>query len=167
MERPTRAADYRSQGALSRDANIVASVRNKLTWNNLTNGLDIKVMSSDRKVTLSGMVDSAKSKETAGKLAMNTAYVSAVDNQLTVDKGFKRVASAEPVSDAWVSTKVKSSLLYSRFVDGLNIEVTTKEGVVMLSGQVDSAAERTLAVELAENVRGVKRVDATGLKARG
>lgn len=166
-QRPTRAPDYRSQSALARDANIVAGVRNKLVWNNQTNGLDIKVMSADRKVTLSGTVDSAKSKEIAGRLASNTAYVVAVDNQLMVKSDVKRIASAEPVTDAWVSAKVKSSLLYSRFVDGLNIEVTTKEGVVTLSGQVDSTAERTLAVELAENVRGVKRVEAGGLKARG
>jgi hyperosmotically inducible periplasmic protein len=71
---------------------------------------------------------------------------------------------AEPVvNDTWISTKVKSTLLLSRNVPGTAIEVDTNNGVVALSGTVDSTAERQLAIELARDIRGVRQVDASGL----
>mgnify|MGYP002143824622 CR=1 FL=1 len=66
-------------------------------------------------------------------------------------------------SDTWITTKVKSTLLYSSNVKGSDVEVTTKGGVVTLGGKLGSGAERALAVELADNVRGVKAVNAKGL----
>ncbi len=53
--------------------------------------------------------------------------------------------------------KVKSTLLYSSNVNDSAIEVNTNGGVVTLSGKV-GRAERELALELANNVRGVKSV---------
>lgn len=70
----------------------------------------------------------------------------------------------EQVEDGWITTKVKSTLLFSRSVDGLDIDVDTKEGVVALKGSVDSDLERQAAVELARDIRGVRRVDASGLR---
>ncbi len=67
------------------------------------------------------------------------------------------------ISDSWITTKVKSTLLYSSNVKGSDIEVTTNAGVVTLSGKLDTGVERALAVELAENVRGVKSVQAKTL----
>ena len=49
----------------------------------------------------------------------------------------------------------------------LNVDVDTRNGVVNLKGSVSSPQERALAVELAENVSGVKRVDASGLRVHG
>jgi hyperosmotically inducible periplasmic protein len=69
------------------------------------------------------------------------------------------------ISDTWITTKVKYTLLYSSNVAGSDISVTTEAGVVSLSGTVDSGAERALAIELARNIKGVNRVDATGLKS--
>ena len=65
--------------------------------------------------------------------------------------------------DGWITTKVKSTYAYSTNVDGSDISVTTNGGVVTLSGMVDSGAERALAIELAQNVRGVKSVHSKGL----
>jgi osmotically-inducible protein OsmY len=70
----------------------------------------------------------------------------------------------QAVSDSWITTKVKSTLLYSSNVVGSDIAVTTKMGVVSLDGKVSSGAERSLAIELAKNVRGVKAVNSTALK---
>ena len=54
--------------------------------------------------------------------------------------------------------------MYSRNVENDDISVDTKGGNVTLSGKVGSGVERALAVELAQNVRGVKSVNATALK---
>jgi len=63
------------------------------------------------------------------------------------------------VSDSWITTKVKSTLLFSSNVSGSEVEVTTRSGVVSLSGNLENGAEIALAIELAKNIRGVKRVD--------
>ena len=53
--------------------------------------------------------------------------------------------------------------MYSSNVNGSDIDVSTSAGVVTLKGKVDSGAERALAIELADNVRGVKSVRSEGL----
>ena len=62
------------------------------------------------------------------------------------------------MADGWITTKVKSTYLFSNNVDGSDISVNTDKGIVTLSGNVDSGVERALAIELAQNVRGVKSV---------
>ena len=108
----------------------------------------------------------------AGRLAMNTHGVVAVDNQLVVSGAKATTAdnvksatkeAGQDTSDVWITTKVKSTLMYSRNVDGSDIDVSTNNGVVSLSGKVDSGAERALAIELSNNVRGVKSVESKGL----
>ena len=80
------------------------------------------------------------------------------------DKAKSSTAQAgREIADSWITTKVKSTLLYSSNVKGSDVEVSTKAGVVTLSGKLGSGAERALAVELADNVRGVKAVSAKGL----
>ncbi len=41
--------------------------------------------------------------------------------------------------------------------------MSTNEGIVTLSGKVESGVERALAIELAQNIRGVKSVQAKEL----
>ncbi len=126
------------------------------------------------KVTLKGTVASAAAKDLAARLALNTRGVAAVDNQLVVKDAQPIAAAAKSatnragrdISDGWITTKVKSTLLYSSNVDGSDISVDTKNGEVTLAGKVDSSAEQALAIELAENVRGVKSVDAKGIVTR-
>lgn len=154
------------------DASISTAVKSKLLWSKNAEGLAAKVVTVAGKVTLTGTADSAASKSAAGSLAANTRGVSAVDNQLVVDSskkaakpttGNKPTTSGTDVSDGWITTKVKSTFMYSNNVDGSDISVTTNSGVVTLSGKLDSGAERALAIELAKNVRGVKSVQSKGL----
>jgi hyperosmotically inducible periplasmic protein len=67
------------------------------------------------------------------------------------------------VSDSALTTKVKSNLLADSVVGALAIDVDTTDGVVSLNGFVDNEQERTRAVQLAQAVSGVKRVDARNL----
>ncbi|MDO9625895.1 MAG: BON domain-containing protein [Pseudomonas sp.] len=153
------------------DATLVATVKSKLLWNSNTEGLDIKVASNNGVVTLSGSAPTPAAKELAGRLAANTNGVRQVQNQLTVSAADTNAAKAQQaatdagaaISDAWISSKVKSSLLYSRNLDGLNISVTTKAGQVTLGGSVLSEAEKQLAIETTRNIRGVQAVEAAGL----
>ena len=75
--------------------------------------------------------------------------------------------AGQAISDVWITSKVKSSFIYSRNLDGLDISVTTKDGQVSLGGSVSSSAQKQLAVETARNIRGVRGVNADALKVAG
>ena len=74
--------------------------------------------------------------------------------------------SAQPVSDSWITTKVKADLLVTEETKGLDINVTTTNGVVTLSGKLDSQAQVDKAVAVARSIKGVKSVDATTLTVK-
>jgi len=169
MPKPSAEPGY---GERIEDSSITAAVKSKLLWNRHTEGLSAKVETRRGRVTLSGTADSAAARDAAGRLAMATRGVVSVNNQLVVDSGKPTAADSAKsttseakgdMADTWITTKVKSTLLYSSNVAGTDINVSTQNGIVTLSGKVSSGAERDLAVELAQNVRGVKSVDAKGL----
>lgn len=169
---PPAASVDRGYGEVIDDVTINASVKSKLVWSKHTDGLATDVDTKRGKVTLTGTADSAAARDLAGRLAMNTRGVVAVDNQLVVKSAKPSGAdtakssateAGKDVADSWITAKVKSTYLYSSKIDGSDITVNTKGGIVTLSGKVDTGAERELAIELAQNVRGVKSVKAKGL----
>ena len=166
--KPADKSATRAYGESIDDATITASVKSKLLWSRYTDGLTTDVDTKNGKVTLIGSADSAAEKELAKSLALNTKGVVSVDNRLVVkaNKAEAKVAgkdSQHEISDTWITTKVKSTYGYSSNVDGSDISVSTVNGVVSLSGKMDSGTERALAIELARNVRGVKSVNSTAL----
>lgn len=182
-EKPvTNAAPVGSYGEVIDDATITVAVKSKLLWSKHTDSLKTTVETKSGRVTLSGTADSAAARDLAGRLAANTRGVISVRNMLKVVPAVKAAAATtstvtgapagsvlpqvstakaeQAVSDTWITTKVKSTLLYSSNVSGADITVTTVAGVVTLKGKLDSGAERALAIELAQNVKGVKSVNA-------
>ena len=163
---PAQSSD-RSYGEVIDDATITSQVKSKLVWSKNTEGLSTNVTTKRGKVSLVGTADSAATKDLAGRLAMNTRGVVSVDNQLVVTSPSVAKTSTqeagEDMSDGWITTKVKSTFMFSSNVDGSEISVNTDKGIVALSGKVDSGAERALAIELAQNVRGVKSVNSKAL----
>ncbi len=72
--------------------------------------------------------------------------------------------SNQPVTDTWITTKVKSSLLADSDVSGLKIEVDTVDGVVFLTGNVENKTQADEAKRIAGEIDGVNRVDDSKLK---
>ena len=62
------------------------------------------------------------------------------------------------IDDGVITTKVKSALLADDTVKGLDINVDTAQGVVRLSGAVDSQTQVDMATQIAKGVEGVKDV---------
>lgn len=153
------------------DLNTTARVKSKLLWNRNTSGFSVNVSTKDGHVLLEGTADSEAARDLAGRLASNTDGVRTVDNQINVDPNVETESrsrdAGDVISDSWITTKVKSTLVFSSNVSGTDIDVETKDGVVSLKGHVASAAEKELAVKLAEDVRGVESVDAGGLEVVG
>jgi len=168
---------YETQSDLAQrfeDATTTATVKSKLLWNRHTEGLNIGVETRVGVVTLTGTAQSAAAKDLAGRLARNTDGVRSVENDIQVD-GEKTLSAkaqdtardvGDEVSDAWITSKVKSSFLLNPNLKGMDIRVQTRSGDVTLSGVVNSGAEKDLAEEIAKNIRGVGKVDISGLQVQ-
>lgn len=96
-----------------------------------------------------------KTKEAAKKAAdavKDTKVVVKDDTTPQVKKGIGVMTDAE------ITSAVKTKLLGDTAVAGLKIDVDTEKGVVTLTGPVRSAAEKAEALRLARTTKGVSRV---------
>ena len=113
----------------------------------------IKTESKNGAVILTGTVAEDSHKTLAENTVASLPGVKSVDNQLKI----KGESPAEH-SDAWIGMKVKSSLLFHRNVRATKTDVNVKDGVVILSGEASSEAQKELATEYAKDVDNVKEV---------
>jgi len=74
--------------------------------------------------------------------------------------------SETPVTDTWITTKVKGDLLVTEEVKGMDINVSTTNGVVTLAGLLDSSAQVDKAIAIAKAIKGVKGVETKALKVK-
>jgi len=74
--------------------------------------------------------------------------------------------SAQPGTDAWITTKVKAELMATKGIPSTDISVTTNNGIVTLSGVVDSKAQVQKSIAVAKAVKGVHKVDSSALTTR-
>lgn len=149
------------------DATVTAAVKSRLLSNRDTHGMAIKVDTKANAVTLSGNVESEKEKKTAEQLAYQTSGVRTVNNNITVSKTesasrarlgeSKDMATA--MNDGWISTKVRSLLMFTDDFPGSDVNVTTTNGVVTLEGYSRNAQQRSLIAQEVGEVAGVKSVD--------
>ncbi len=102
----------------------------------------------------------------ASALALALVVSTASAGTATGEQTKAHEESAQPVSDSWITTKVKADLLVTEETKGLDINVTTTNGVVTLSGKLDSQAQVDKAVAVARSIKGVKSVDATTLTVK-
>lgn len=89
---------------------------------------------------------------------LSTAYAA--------DSDTSAKSSQQPASDTWITTKVKTELATTEGIKSGDISVTTKNGLVTLSGTVNSKAQVQKSIALAKAVKGVRDVDASALNSR-
>ena len=135
------------------DDRIEASAKKSHVFKTHLKNDSIKTESKDGVVTLTGTVASSSNKSLAEDTVESLPGVKSVDNQLKV-KG----ESLAEHSDGWVSTKVKTTLLFHRNVSASGTDVYVKDGVVSLRGVAKSQAQKELTSEYARDVEGVKEV---------
>src|SRR5262245_59714953 len=72
--------------------------------------------------------------------------------------GIVLLAAACAQPDPVITGKVKATMAVDSTVKAAQIEVTTKDGVVTLSGNINSQEEKDRAMEIARTTKGVKSV---------
>jgi len=134
------------------DDRIESSAKKSYVYKTYLKDDDIKIESKNGAVTLTGTVSEESHKSLAKETVAGLPGVKSVDNKLEI----KGERPAEK-SDAWLTTKVKTTLLFHRSVSATT-EVDTKDGIVTLKGEAASQAEKDLTTEYAKDVEGVKDV---------
>jgi len=114
----------------------------------------VVVTSFNYTVLLTGEVPSAEAKAQAGKVVVGVPQVKAVVNELQV-AGASSAASRS--SDAYITSKVKSSFLGNGVFRPTDVKVVTEAGVVYLLGLV-THEEADAATSITRGTGGVQKV---------
>jgi osmotically-inducible protein OsmY len=143
---PLRASDT--------DDRIESAAAKSYTFKTYLKDDSIKVESKDGVVTLTGTVADASHKSMAENTVASLPDVKSVNDQLKIN-------GDQPAehSDAWITTKVKTALLFHRNVSATGTTVYTKNGVVTLQGEASSVAQKELTTEYARDIDNVKSVN--------
>lgn len=148
-----------SSFAENSDGWIALKVRSRLLVKANVSAANTKVDVKDGVVTLTGTAANAAQKELTEAYARDVEHVKSVRNEIVINDSLASDRTVgDVVDDASITSQVKYSLLTHRSTSGLKTKVRTNEGVVILSGEAASDAEKALATKLAEGVRGVKSV---------
>jgi len=142
---PLRASDM--------DDRIESAAKKSHVFNTYLKDDAIVTQSKGGVVTLTGTVAATSHSYLAESTVESLPGVKSVNNQLKV-----KSAAAEEHSDAWLGLKVKSALAFHRGVRASTTDVNVRNGVVALSGEASSQAQKDLTTEYAQDVEGVKSV---------
>jgi len=143
----------RSIGTAIDDAGAGAEIKAKLISRGGYGEVNVKV--TDHVALLTGRVQTPEMRVTAERVAWSSSRVSEVANELNIEPpgGFRANAS-----DAWITTKARTSLTTSRIVRGLNFNIETYNGVVYLMGIARTQAELEEATRRISYIKGVNQV---------
>jgi osmotically-inducible protein OsmY len=135
------------------DSRIESSAAKSYVFKTYLKDDSIKTDSRDGVVTLTGTVTRASDKSLAEDTVEGLPGVKSVNNQLVV-------SGEQPAehSDTWIGLKVKSALLFHRNVSATGTTVNVTNGIVTLTGQASSSAEKELTTEYAKDVDNVVQV---------
>jgi hyperosmotically inducible periplasmic protein len=186
MATPAPAQATRDATAMMNDAWITTQIHAKFFLDPDIKSRNINVDTTTGIVTLRGEVHSAaehnqalaKAKATEGvKRVIDKLTITPGDRPITADIRDKAAASlprdkeqikaqaktaadrvGKEISDTWITTQIEAMYFLDREVKGMEIHVTTKGGMVTLSGAVDSEAVRRKAIADARSIEGVKQV---------
>ena len=151
------------------DSQITASIQSKYYIDERIKGRRINVSTSSGVVTLSGEVGDEAERSEALLLARTTDGVKRVEDSLTVTAAQPAASSSStaaspssaavtPGGDETLSARVQSGLSSDAQMKGAAIDVTAKNGVVLLQGTVSSNAAKQRALTVARGTDGVTQV---------
>lgn len=139
------------------DSTLTAKVKAALVDHESIKSTDISVKTDQKVVTLSGFVESQAQAEEAVKVAKGVEGVTSVSDKLHV-RDSKNTSVKGYAGDTAITSEVKAKLLADDIVPSRKVKVETTDGVVQLSGTVDSQAQSDRAESIAKAIDGVKSV---------
>ncbi len=142
-------------GGTMSDSNLCTKVKMNLYNFNADLHAKVSVSVQNQEVLLTGVVQDASWPQEAERLAKSVDGVKSVINNIETE-GEEGLGSMS--SDSWITTRVRSSLLFEKDLYSLNYTVETVNGTVYLTGVGQDETEINRVVEIARNVGSVKKV---------
>jgi osmotically-inducible protein OsmY len=150
----------------SDDARITSSIQSKYFMDERIKGRHIEVATDGGVVTLNGEVGDETERAEALLLARTTEGVKRVEDSLTVTAGQPSATTstaasptaAAPAGDETLTARIKSQLSSDTQIKGAPLDVSAKNGVVLLQGTVTTKAAKQRALTLARGTDGVTQV---------
>lgn len=140
------------------DTLLSAQVKSALLADPEIKALDFNVVTHKGEVQLSGFVENQAQLDRAMEITRNIEGVKTVDDR-TARKTAATPNFSERMDDGVMIASIRAGLLADAETRGGNISVTTHLGEVQLSGFVESEKQMARAVEIAQAVQGVQKVD--------
>lgn len=147
------AADRRTTGTQVEDEGIELRAANRLR-EALGDSVHVNVTSYNRQVLLTGEVPSAAAAQQVEQIVQGVDNVISVVNDLGV---MAHSSLSQRTSDAYISTKVRASLVDAKDLSANWFKVLTERNVVYLMGIV-TPREAKRSAEIARGVDGVRKV---------
>lgn len=147
------AADRRTSGTYIEDEAIELKAKKSL-MQELNENVHANVTSFNRNVLISGEAFSEKAKARAEEIVKNIDNVRSVTNELVVAPN---TTLANRSNDAFITSKVKASMLKQNRFPPNYVKVVTENRVVFLMGMV-TQQEAAAAAEIASSISGVEKV---------
>lgn len=132
------------------DRDIAFAVENQFLFDKSVPWHAVDAVVKDGVVTLTGTVSNLLDKERATVLAQSVRGVQSVTNNLVIN--------APKRADTAIRTDVEAALKADAAADAYEVTTEVNDGVVTLTGKVQSHAEDKLASNLAKGVQGVREV---------
>ena len=152
----------KSEYAEHSDSWIALKIRSKLLVKGNVSATATKVEALQGVVTLTGTADNIAQKELTEVYAKEIEGVKSVKNEIVVKASVPSATTVgEKIDDASITSQVKFALLSHKSTSALKTKVTTNDGVVSISGEASTDAEKSLVTKLAQDVRGAKSVGNT------
>ena len=136
-----------------KDAKIESTFKNTSVYKNLLIEDSVRANAKNGVVTLTGNVHTDNVKDLTEEAVLNIPGVTSVNNKLKIESD-----GSVKSSDAWISKKVKMSLMFHRHIESGKVDVLVNDGVVTLRGDASGLAQRDLITEYAKDIDGVKEV---------
>jgi hyperosmotically inducible protein len=154
----TNKLDVKGKPADKSDEWLMTKVKSTLLFHKNVSVLT-EVSAKDGVITLRGTADNQAQIDLTTEYANDVEGVKQVSNKMTVAASPKNTRTVgDKIDDASVTAQVKLMLLSHRSTSALHTKVTTKDGVVMLSGEAKNPAEVSLVTKLVSDVDGVSKV---------
>ena len=140
------------------DSWMAVKIRSHLLVKANVSAKNTKVTVTDGNVLLTGTAENSAQKELTEAYAKDIDGVKSVKNDLVVQNAPVGQTVGEKIGDASITTQVKFALLSHKSTSALKTKVVTIDGVVRVTGDATTDAEKSLVTKLAQDVRGTKSV---------
>lgn len=151
----TSVAEERGIGGVLNDSSIKTRIQVRYMEHNpaLSNAVDVVVRQG--RVLLTGTLKDPKMQIDAVRLAWKVDGVQEVIDETSIgnSNGFKAYAN-----DSWITTQIKSKMLFDKNIQSLNYNIQSIRGTVYLMGIAQSQHELDRVIDIARRTSKVKRV---------